>query len=60
MKRATKMDLYNRKYRSQLIYGLDSIADCAKVYRYHNSGDITIEQVVKEMKIIDKLKFVEK
>jgi len=60
MKRIEKMDLYNRKYRSQLTYWLDSIADCAKVYRYHNSGDITIEQVIKEMKIIDKLKFVEK
>jgi len=43
MKRIEKMDLYNRKYRSQLTYWLDSIADCAKVYRYHNSGDITIE-----------------
>lgn len=60
MKRATKMDMYNRKYRSQLTYGLNSISDCAKVFRYNTTMWVSMEQTLKEMKIIDKLKFVKK
>lgn len=54
------MDMYNRKYRSHLILGLNNIADCAKVFRYYTTMGISLEQTFKEMKIIDKLKFIEK